>query len=110
MKVLPRKQDIPEPWKGKNISVKQGNLRGPGTVVDAMKGMDVAFHIGEIRSTSTGNAVLNIALVEGMVVALEPSGARRMVFVRPLSAAGIPLAIPATEDTPAAQVLRDQQR
>jgi nucleoside-diphosphate-sugar epimerase len=52
--------------------------------------------------------VLNTALVESMVIALKPLGVKRLVFVSSISVAGIPLAIPATEDTPAAQVLRDQ--
>jgi nucleoside-diphosphate-sugar epimerase len=43
-----------------------------------------------------------------MIAALKSSGVKRLVFVSSLSVAGIPLAIPATENTPAAQVLRDQ--
>ena len=108
VKLLSRKPDLPERWKGMDISVAPGNLRDPGPVVEAMQGMDVVFHIGEVRSTTAGNAVLNAGLVERMVVALGPSGVKRLVFVSSLSVAGIPLAIPATEDTPAAQVLRDQ--
>ena len=108
VKLLSRRQDIPESWKGKNISVVQGDLRDPGTVVDAMKGMDVVFHIGEVRNTTAGNAAMNVELVERMIMALKPAGVKRLVFVSSLSVAGIPVAIPATEDTPASQVLRDQ--
>jgi UDP-glucose 4-epimerase len=107
VKLLSRRPDVPVPWKGGDISVVPGNLRDPGPVVEAMQGMDVVFHIGEVRNTSSGNAALNITLVERMVASLKPSGVKRLVFVSSLSVAGIPVAIPATEETPAAQVLRD---
>jgi len=108
VKLLSRKQEVPEPWKGQNITVIPGDLRDIDAVVDALAGMDAVFHIGEVRNTSSGNASLNIALVERMVASLKQSGVKRLVFVSSLSVAGIPLAIPATEDTPAAHVLRDQ--
>ncbi len=108
VRLLSRKQDVPGPWKGRDVTVALGDLREPGPVVDAMQGMDTVFHIGEVRSTSSGNAALNVGLVERMVMALKPSGVKRLVFVSSISVAGIPLAIPATEDTPASQVLRDQ--
>ncbi len=108
VRLLSRRTDVPVPWKGRDISVAPGDLRDPGQVVEAMQGTDVVFHIGEVRSTTAGNAVLNAGLVERMVMALKPLGVKRMVFVSSLSVAGIPVAIPATEDTPAGQVLRDQ--
>lgn len=108
VRLLSRRPDVPVPWKGRDISVAPGNLRDPGTVVEAMQNMDVVFHIGEVRSTTAGNAVLNTGLVESMVMALKPLGVKRLVFVSSISVAGIPLAIPATEDTPSSQVLRDQ--
>lgn len=108
VKLLSRKPEVPAPWKGKDIMVVPGDLRDADAVVGGMKGMDAVFHIGEIRNTSSGKATLNIALVERMVASLKPAGVKRLVFVSSLSVAGIPLAIPATEDTPASQVLRDQ--
>ena len=108
VRLLSRKSDVPGAWKGGDVAVAPGDLRDPGPVIDAMQGVDVVFHIGEVRSTSAGNAAMNVELVERMVAALGPAGVKRLVFVSSLSVAGIPLAIPATEDTPAAQVLRDQ--
>ena len=108
VRLLSRQTDVPVPWKGRDISIAPGNLRDPRVVVEAMQGMDVVFHIGEVRSTTAGNAVLNAGLVESMVTSLKPSGVKRLVFVSSLSVAGIPQLIPATEDTPASQVLRDQ--
>jgi len=108
VKLLSRKEEMPDQWKGKDLTVVPGDLRDAVAVVEAMQGMDVVFHIGEVRSTTAGNASLNVALVERMVAALEPSHVKRLVFISSLSVAGIPLATPATEDTPASQVLRDQ--
>lgn len=108
VRLLSRREDVPAAWKGRDVTVVLGDLRDPGPVVDAMKGMDTVFHIGEVRSTTAGNAALNVGLVERMVMALKPSGVKRLVFVSSISVAGIPLVIPATEDTPAFQDLRDQ--
>ena len=106
--LLSRKQELPDAWKGKDITVVPGDLREADAVVAALAGMDLVFHIGEVRNTSSGNASLNSALVERMAASLEGSGVKRLVFVSSLSVAGIPLAVPATENTPAGQVLRDQ--
>ena len=108
VKLLSRNKEMPDQWKGKDLTVVPGDLRDAVAVVEAMQGMDVVFHIGEVRSTTAGNAVLNAGLVERMVGGLRPSNVRRLVFISSLSVAGIPRTIPATEDTPAGQVLRDQ--
>ncbi|MHB8845737.1 MAG: NAD-dependent epimerase/dehydratase family protein [Nitrospirota bacterium] len=108
VKLLSRKPDIPAWWRDRDVKIAAGDLREPGSVVDAMQGADVVFHIGEVRSTTAGNAAMNAGLVERMVIALKASGVKRMVFVSSVTVAGIPLAIPGSEDTPAAVVLRDQ--
>lgn len=108
VKLLSRKQEVPELWKGREVTVVPGDLRDPGPVIDALPGVEVVFHIGEVRNTTAGNAAMNVELVERMIMALKPAGVKRLVFVSSLSVAGIPVAIPATEDTPASQVLRDQ--
>ena len=108
VKLLSRKPDIPAWWKDRDVSVSAGDLRDPGQVVDAMQGSDVVYHIGEVRSTTAGNAAMNAGLVERMVIALKASGVKRLVFVSSVTVAGIPLAIPGNEDTPASVVLRDQ--
>ena len=106
--LLLRNPKVPEQWKGNDVTVAPGDLREPGPVIEALQGVEVVFHIGEVRNTTAGNAAANVGLVERMAVALKPAGVKRLVFVSSLSVAGIPLAIPATEDTPASQVLRDQ--
>src|SRR5512137_34605 len=108
VRLLLRNPEVPEHWKGKDVDVAPGDLRDPGPVIDALQGVEVVFHIGEVRNTTAGNAAANVGLVERVAAALKPAGVKRLVFVSSLSVAGIPLAIPATEDTPASQVLRDQ--
>lgn len=108
VRLLSRKPDIPAWWKDRDLSISAGDLREPGPVIEAMQGTDVVFHIGEVRSTTAGNAAMNAGLVERMVIALKASGVKRLVFVSSVTVAGIPLAIPGNEDTPASVVLRDQ--
>ena len=105
--VLSRKPEVPARWKGKDVTAALGDLRDMTPVLDAMKGKDLVFHIGEVRNTSAGKAAVNVRLVEQMTAHLKPSGVKRLVFVSSISVAGIPLAIPATEETPASLVLRD---
>jgi dihydroflavonol-4-reductase len=108
VRLLSRKPGVPAWWKDRDLKVTAGDLQEPGPVIDAMQGTDVVFHIGEVRSTTAGNAAMNAGLVERMVVALKASGVKRLVFVSSITVAGIPLAIPGSEDTPASLVLRDQ--
>jgi nucleoside-diphosphate-sugar epimerase len=99
---------VPERWKGKPVTAVPGDLREPGSVDSGLEGAEVVYHIGEVRNTTAGRSNLNVAFVEHLAGALKPAGVKRLVFVSSISVAGIPLAIPATEDTPASQVLRDQ--
>jgi nucleoside-diphosphate-sugar epimerase len=108
VRLLSRREDVPPPWKGRDVTVAVGDLREPGPVVDAMQGVEVVLHIGEVKSTTAGNATMNVELVERMVMGLKPWGVKRLVFVSSLSVAGIPQKVPATEETPALQFLRDQ--
>jgi len=108
VRILSRKGEVPGRWKGKDVTAFQGDLQEPASVLPGLEGMEVVFHIGEVRNTTAGRAGRNIALVEQIAGRLTAAGVKRLVFVSSLTVAGIPLAIPATEDTPASQVLRDQ--
>jgi nucleoside-diphosphate-sugar epimerase len=105
--VLSRWPEVPDRWKGRDVTVALGDLRDISPVLDAMKGKDLVFHIGEVRNTSAGKAAVNVRLVEQMTASLKGSGVKRLVFVSSISVAGVPLAVPATEETPSSQVLRD---
>ncbi len=108
VRLLSRRPGVPERWSGKEIAVVEGDLRDADGVLDAMKGADVVFHIGEVRNTSSGKASMNADLAERMAVRVQPAGVQRLVFVSSITVAGIPRTVPATEDTPAARVLGDQ--
>lgn len=108
VRLLTRSGEVPDRWKGKNITALTGDLTDPATVLPGLEGQEAVFHIGEVRNTTAVRAGKNTALVEQLVGRLKPAGVKRLVFVSSLTVAGIPLAIPATEDTPASQVLRDQ--
>jgi nucleoside-diphosphate-sugar epimerase len=107
VRLLIRGNAVPEQWRDKDVTVVPGDLREADGVIAAMQGMDLVFHIGEVRNTSAARAGVNVRLVERMAGAVSNAGVKRLVFVSSLSVAGIPMAIPATEDTPAARVLRD---
>ena len=108
VRLLSRRGEVPDRWKGKDIAVHQGDLKEPASVLPGLEGREVVFHIGEVRNTTAGRANQNVRLIEEMAGRLGPAGVKRLVFVSSLTVAGIPLAIPASEDTPASQVLRDQ--
>ncbi|MDH4162911.1 MAG: NAD(P)-dependent oxidoreductase [Nitrospirota bacterium] len=108
VRLLSRKAEMPGRWKGKCVKVLPGDLRHPETVVDAMTGADVVFHIGEIKNTTNARAKQNAELVRKMVAGLGNAGVRRFVFVSSLTVAGIPSASPADERTGPAFKLNDQ--
>ncbi len=107
VRLFSRKPELPEAWIGKGVSLFQGDLKDPDAVLDAMEGMDVVFHIGEIKSTSTAAAEKNIKLVTRIVEELQTARVKRLVFISSITVAGIPSAIPATEDTAPAVPLKD---
>lgn len=108
VRLLSRAPAVPPRWAGRDVQTTVGDLREPETLLGALPGMDTVYHIGEVRNTTAGRAAANVRLVEQMIGQLRPAGVKRLVFISSLTVAGIPLAIPAAEDTPAAQVLRDQ--
>jgi len=108
VRLLSRKAEIPGRWHGKGVKVLLGNLRHPETVVDAMTGMDVVFHIGEIKNTTDARAKENVELVRRMVAGLGNAGVKRLVFVSSLTVAGIPSVSSADESAEPLMKLKDQ--
>jgi len=72
-----------------------------------MKGMDVFYHIGEIRNTTRRAAEQNVRHVEHAIDHLAPAGVKRFVFVSSISVAGIPSRTPADEETSPRVMLDD---
>ncbi len=107
VRLFSRKPDLPARFAGKDVSLFQGDLGDPGSLLAAMNGMDVLYHLGEIRNTTPGAAKRNVALMEQVADRLVTSGIRRLVFVSSLTVAGIPARTPADEETTPAITLRD---
>ncbi len=72
-----------------------------------MEGIDVFYHIGEIKNISRSSAEKNVKVMEQIVANLAAKGIRRFVFISSITVAGIPSAIPAREETAASTVLQD---
>jgi dihydroflavonol-4-reductase len=107
VRLFSRRPELPRRLAGGAVTVVPGDLMEGKTVFSAMLGMDVFYHIGEIRNTSRAAAEKNVRLMEGILDHLPGSGIKRFVFVSSITVAGIPSSIPGTEDTPPAVVLKD---
>jgi nucleoside-diphosphate-sugar epimerase len=107
VRLFSRKPELPARFVGKDVSLFPGDLEDPEAVLDAMIGMDVVYHVGELRNTSPRASKKNVELVKRMAAHTVKSGIRRIVFISSLSVAGIPSSIPATEDTAPKTALRD---
>jgi nucleoside-diphosphate-sugar epimerase len=107
VRLFSRQRELPRRLQGKNVTLYHGDLSDPATLLDAMEGMDVVYHLGEIRNTSRHAAEMNVRTLEWVVDELGQAGIERIVFVSSLSVAGIPSQVPATEDTRPAVELDD---
>jgi nucleoside-diphosphate-sugar epimerase len=107
VRLFSRKPALPERFAGKDISLFAGDLRNPESLLEAMDGMEVFYHIGEIKNTSPVAAKRNVDLMEQVIGLLGPAGIRRIVFISSLTVAGIPAKTPADEGTATAIALGD---
>jgi nucleoside-diphosphate-sugar epimerase len=108
VKIFSRKTVLTERLSGKGIGYVRGDFENPLSLTTAMEGVDVFFHIGEIRSTSMAACLKNIALLQWIVSSPAVKKIGRLVFVSSITVAGIPSDVPATEDTVPAIILNDQ--
>ncbi|HUI46576.1 MAG TPA: NAD(P)-dependent oxidoreductase [Nitrospirota bacterium] len=107
VRLFSRKAGLPARFSGKDVSAFGGDLEDAESVLRAMEGMDVFYHIGEIKNTSPRAVKNNVKLMEKVVGHLDASGIKRIVFISSISVAGIPEVKPATEETPSRLPLRD---
>ena len=89
VRLFSRKEELPERLKKKDVTVFHGNLSDAETVLRAMSGMDLFYHIGEMKNTSRAAAARNTLLVERIVEQLARTGIKRFVFVSSISVSGI---------------------
>jgi len=107
VRLLSRRAEMPEKLKGKNVEVIQGDLEVPGSVINAMDGVDLFYHIGEIKNLTKAQADKNISLMDNISDNLNAKGIKRFVFVSSITVAGIPLEQPADEETVSKVILKD---
>jgi nucleoside-diphosphate-sugar epimerase len=107
VRLFSRKAGLPARFSGKDVSAFGGDLEDAESVLRAMTGMDVFYHIGEIKNTTPRAVKNNVKLMEEVVGHLDASGIKRIVFISSISVAGIPEVKPATEETPSRLPLRD---
>jgi UDP-glucose 4-epimerase len=108
VRLFSRRPELPERLRSKNVQVFPGDLEDADSVLDAMEGMDVFFHIGEIKNTSRRASARNIRLVEEIAEHLAGAKVKRFVFISSITVAGVPAEVPADEETEPGAVLRDQ--
>lgn len=99
VRVFSRKTEMPERWEGRGVEVFRGNLEDFPSVINAMDGIDVFYHIGEIKNVTRVAAEKNTKLLELIIENLGEKGVKRFVFVSSITVAGIPSEIPANEET-----------
>jgi nucleoside-diphosphate-sugar epimerase len=107
VRLFSRKPLIPERLHGRDVEAFQGSLENAPSLIRAMEGIDVFYHIGEIKNISRSAAAKNIALMEQVVANLAARGIRRFVFISSITVAGIPSTVPAREETAPGKVLHD---
>ncbi len=99
VRLFARTDKLPAWLSGKDVSLFHGDLQDTDAVISAMTGMDVFYHIGELRNVSPLAAKKNVQLVEKIVNNIEQSGIKRFIFISSLTVAGIPSVVPASEET-----------
>ena len=107
VRIFSRKKDIPEIFKDRGVDVFQGDLENVQSLINALDGMDVFYHIGEIKNTSRASSEKNVRLAEETIRHLEEKKIKRIVFVSSITVSGIPSALPANEDTAPRIILSD---
>jgi len=108
VKIFSRRTVLPERLNGMGIEHVRGDFENPFSLISALEGVDVFFHIGEIRSTSMAACLKNIALMQRILSSPVVKKIRRLVFVSSITVAGIPGEVPATEDAALEISLNDQ--
>lgn len=107
VRLLSRRHELSEGLKGMDVEIFYGDLRDYASVMQAMDGMDLFFHIGEIKNITEAASLNNVKLVEQILTAMAEREMRRLIFVSSLTVAGIPSVIPANEDTQPETILED---
>ncbi len=107
VRLFSRRHELPQAVKGKDAEIFHGDLKDFPSVVGAMDGIDVFFHIGEIKNINETASLNNVKLMEHIIDGMRKKEIKRLVFVSSITVAGIPSAIPADEETEPKAILED---
>lgn len=83
----------------KSVEVASGDLANARSLIDALDGMEVLYHIGEIKNTTKAASEKNIKLLEELLGQVKSQKVKRIVFISSITVSGIPSTVPADEDT-----------
>jgi 2-alkyl-3-oxoalkanoate reductase len=91
----------------RSVEVASGDLANAGSLIDAMDGMEVLYHIGEIKNTTKAASEINVKLLQEVLGQVKRQKIKRIVFVSSITVSGIPSTMPADEDTVPRIILND---
>jgi len=92
---------------GRSVEVASGDLANAPSLIDAMDGIEVLYHIGEIKNTTKAASEINIKLLKEVLGQVKRQKVKRIVFVSSITVSGIPSSVPADEDTVPRIIMND---
>jgi nucleoside-diphosphate-sugar epimerase len=95
-------------FRDKSVEVASGDLVNARSLIEALEGMEVLYHIGEIKNTTKAASEKNIKLLEEILGQAKRLKVKRIVFVSSITVSGIPSSVPADEDTLPKHSMNDQ--
>lgn len=107
VRILSRSKSITASFRD-NVDVSVGDLERPQSLIEALDGMDLLFHVGEIKNVSRAAADLNVRLIDTILGHIRETTIRRIVYVSSITVSGVPSVLPATEDTEPKLIFSDQ--
>jgi nucleoside-diphosphate-sugar epimerase len=91
----------------RSVEVALGDLANAPSLIGAMDGIEVMYHIGEIKNTTKAASEINIKLLQEVLGQVKRQKVKRIVFVSSITVSGIPSVVPADEDTVPKIILND---
>ena len=107
VRIFSRRTEVPEIFRNRNVEVVSGDLEHAQSLIDALDGIDVVYHIGEVKNTTKEASEKNVRLLEEILKQIKEKKVSRIVFVSSITVSGIPSALPANENTVPRIVLND---
>jgi nucleoside-diphosphate-sugar epimerase len=107
VRIFSRKDVNADAFGDRNVEVALGDLANARSLIDALDGIEVLYHIGEIKNTTKAASEINIKLLEEVLGQVKRQNLKRIVFVSSITVSGIPSTVPADEDTAPKIIMND---